>query len=135
MARSLFLNFLVIALAVALAAVVAVPAQETIGGYGDPRDPAVLEQLLEEASQAFILVDVRTEQEFAQGHIPGALNYDYRIIAHALKDTDPAQPVVVYCRSGNRSGQAERTLRAMGFTQVFDFGAVSRWPGALTRHP
>ena len=133
MTRSIFLNLLVIAVVVAFAAVVAVPAQETIGGYGDPRDPSVLARLTEEARDVFTLLDVRTPAEFAQGHIPGAVNIDYRNLDSAMAEADRTRPVVLYCRTGSRSAQAERTLRAMGFTQVFDFGGLNRWPGQLHR--
>ncbi|TVR66959.1 MAG: rhodanese-like domain-containing protein [Spirochaetaceae bacterium] len=133
MNRSVFLNLLVITVAVAFAAIVAVPAQETIGRYGDPRDPSVLERLLEEVRDDFLLVDVRTGMEFAQGHIPGAIQIDYRVIADALAEADRSRPVVVYCRTGNRSSEAERTLRTMGFSEVYDFGGINRWPGALLR--
>lgn len=133
MNRSVFLNLLVITVAIAVAAVVAVPAQESLGRYGDPRDPAVLERLLEEANADFLLIDVRTDAEYSQGHIPGSMQIDYRVIADAMAEVDRTQPVVVYCRTGNRSAHAERTLRTMGFTEVYDFGGINRWRGELQR--
>ena len=133
MTRSIFLNLLVIAVVVAFAAIVAVPAQEAIDRFGDPRDPQVLSRLLEEAPEEILLVDVRTDQEFARGHIPGAINIDYRVIAEAMAEVDRSQPVVLYCRSGNRSSQAEQTLRRLGFTSIHDFGAINRWAEPLAR--
>lgn len=131
MNRSILLNLLVIAVVVAFAAIVAVPAQETLSEYGDPRDPDVLERLIEDARSDFDLIDVRTGAEFSDGHIPTALNIDYRLIGDQRAEGDRTHPVVVYCRTGNRSAQAARTLREMGYTQVYDFGGIHRWSGTL----
>ncbi len=133
MTRSTFLNLLVIGVAVAVAAVAAVPT-ERITEHGDPRDPEVLARLVEEAHEDFLLLDVRTAAEFSTGHIPRAVNIDYRVIQSALAETDRTRPVVLYCRTGNRSAQAAEILRAMEFSQVYDFGAVDRWPGPLLRN-
>lgn len=131
MTRSTFLNLLVIIVAVAFAAVVAVPAQETINDYGDPRNPEVLARLIADAPESFVLIDVRSAAEYQSGHIPGARNIDYREIETAMSDIDRMTHVVVYCQTGNRSGEAERTLRRLSFTRVFDFGGIGRWPDAL----
>jgi len=75
-----------------------------------------------------LLVDVRTPEEYGAGHIEGAVNIPLGELGARLKELgDPKQPVVVYCRSGNRSGQAARQLKAEGFTKVSDLGAMSRW--------
>jgi phage shock protein E len=74
------------------------------------------------------LVDVRTPAEFAASHVPGALNIpvqDLAVRLNELKPTDAA--VVVYCRSGHRSGNAARLLKNAGFTAVHDLGPMSRW--------
>jgi rhodanese-related sulfurtransferase len=74
------------------------------------------------------LVDVRTPGEFAGGHLPGALNIplsDLEARAGELKK-DP-KPVVLYCASGVRSGQAKRILASAGIAEVYDLGAMSRW--------
>ncbi len=87
-----------------------------------PAAPAdTLETLL--AAKDVILIDVRTPMEFQGGHIPGALNIP-------LSDLSPAdaaigtkdRPVVVYCRSGGRSGQALAQLKAKGYTRVVNGG-------------
>lgn len=75
-----------------------------------------------------LLVDVRTPEEFAAGHISGAVNIplgqlDGRMGELGRKDA----PLVLYCRSGNRSGQAARMLASAGYTSVHDLGAMSRW--------
>lgn len=95
-------------------------------------DPAVLDRLISESRDTFQLIDVRTPLEFRSGHIPTAINIDHREVGSAMADGDRTVPVVVYCRTGNRSGIAAVTLRALGYT-VVDFGGINRWPGAIER--
>ncbi|NAX19421.1 MULTISPECIES: rhodanese-like domain-containing protein [unclassified Vibrio] len=71
-----------------------------------------------------LLVDVRTAAEFAVGHIEGALNYPLDTVSSAFSHIDKQQPIVVYCRSGNRSGQAMAYLLEQGFTQVHNGGGL-----------
>lgn len=74
------------------------------------------------------LVDVRTAQEFAAGHIPGAVNIPLQELGHRLGELDAKErPIVVYCRSGNRSGNAARMLRSAGYSEAHDLGSISRW--------
>jgi rhodanese-related sulfurtransferase len=74
------------------------------------------------------LVDVRTSEEFGDGHLRGAANLPLDALADRLDALpDPAAPVVVYCRSGNRSAQAAALLREKGYTAVYDLGPMSNW--------
>lgn len=74
------------------------------------------------------LVDVRTADEYAQGHIEGALNFPVETIADHLKELEPKDGwLVVYCRSGSRSAKAVGILKDGGFTKVFDLGAMTNW--------
>lgn len=69
-----------------------------------------------------LVIDVRSAEEYSDGHIDGAINIPHTEIdriAELIGD-DLARPVVVYCRSGNRSGQAEAALRKRGYTGVFN---------------
>lgn len=76
------------------------------------------------------LVDVRTAEEFAAGHIEGAINVANESIGtempEALPDKDAT--IVVYCRSGRRSADAAAKLAAIGYTQVYDMGGIIDWP-------
>lgn len=74
-----------------------------------------------------LLVDVRTEREYANGHLDGALLIPYQQIVQQFtaRDIPKDQPVVLYCRSGNRSGTAERALRQAGYTRLFNAGGFS----------
>lgn len=74
------------------------------------------------------LVDVRTESEFASGHLPGAMNVPLdRLATQAPSLVGAHKPIVVYCASGMRSGAAKRALRRAGAGEVYDLGGMSRW--------
>jgi phage shock protein E len=73
------------------------------------------------------LLDVRTESEFASGHLPGATNIPLdRLRGRAADLAREGKPLIVYCASGIRSAGAKRTLRAAG-ADVHDLGAMRRW--------
>ena len=86
--------------------------------------------MMEEESE-YILLDVRTPEEFVDKHIPGAINIPNEIIeTQALSQLpDKDQLILVYCRSGNRSKQASEKLVALGYTNVVEFGGINDWPG------
>ena len=73
------------------------------------------------------VIDVRTPAEYAEGHLEGALLMDVQGMDFAAKvaTLDPAGNYVVYCRSGNRSAAAIEQMKAMGFTNLTDGGAVA----------
>jgi phage shock protein E len=74
------------------------------------------------------LVDVRTPTEFAAGHLPGAINVPVQQLDARMTELQPKDTVlVVYCRSGHRSGTAARMLKNAGFASVHDLGPMSRW--------
>ena len=74
------------------------------------------------------LVDVRTPEEFAAGHLPGAVNIPVDELPRRFSELgSPEKPLVVYCRSGARSGRAERLLKERGFQDVFNLGPMSAW--------
>lgn len=79
------------------------------------------------------LVDVRTPQEFAAGHAPGAINIPYDEIARRAPGELPARdaPLVLYCRSGRRSAIAAQALRTLGYTRLHDLQRADAWPGPL----
>jgi rhodanese-related sulfurtransferase len=90
-----------------------------------------LEEIIASADPDTYLVDVRTEAEYKAGAIPSAVNIPFDVIADNLPTGDRSDRIIVYCRSGNRSGVAADTLESLGFTNVLDFGGVSRWRGEL----
>lgn len=88
--------------------------------------------MMEEES-GFIILDVRTPEEFVDKHIPGAINIPNETIGTEkitqLPDKD--QLILVYCRSGNRSKQASEKLVALGYTNIVEFGGINDWPGEI----
>lgn len=76
------------------------------------------------------LIDVRTAEEFASGHIAGAQNIAVDTLAQHLGEVPKDQPVVVYCHSGNRSARATQILQKAGYTQIYDLGGVVQWQQA-----
>jgi rhodanese-related sulfurtransferase/predicted DNA-binding WGR domain protein len=71
------------------------------------------------------LIDVRTPEEFASGHLKGAVNIPIDALASRLSEVgDKSAPVAVYCKLGRRSGRATELLRAAGFQQVVDLGPM-----------
>lgn len=84
-----------------------------------------------ESGDDYILLDVRTTAEFAQGHIPGAICIPNETIGieeiPQLPDKDAT--ILVYCRSGNRSKQASQKLADLGYTNVLEFGGINTWTG------
>jgi rhodanese-related sulfurtransferase len=76
------------------------------------------------------LVDVRTPEEYAEGHIENALliNFKSDDFEEKIQELDKDKPVYVYCKSGNRSGQASEIMKELGFKQIIDLdGGYSAW--------
>lgn len=94
-----------------------------------PKDAAPAGQATarERVAQGAFLLDVRTPEEFAEGHLPGAELIPVQSLAARLGEVPKDRPVVVYCRSGKRSAQAAAILRDAGRTDVIDLGAMSNW--------
>jgi len=86
--------------------------------------------MMEEESN-YIILDVRTPEEFADKHIPGAINIPNETIGtvELPELPDKEQLILVYCRSGNRSKQASEKLVALGYTNIVEFGGIIDWPG------
>lgn len=86
--------------------------------------------MMEEESN-YIILDVRTPEEFSEKHIPGAINIPNETIGTEevpeLPDKD--QLILIYCRSGNRSKQASEKLVRLGYTNIVEFGGINDWPG------
>lgn len=99
-----------------------------VGGLGGKADPREAKALVQGGAW---LVDVRTKDEFASGHIDRAVNLPVQEIERRLGELggDKSRPVVLYCASGLRSARARRILVRAGFTDVRDLGPISRWPG------
>ena len=106
-------------------------------GCGGEKAPAYRQVNSEEAAAMmetetdYILLDVRTRQEYEQSHIPGAICIPNETIGAGeipgLPDKD--QLILVYCRSGNRSKQASEKLVKLGYINIVEFGGINSWTG------
>ena len=76
-----------------------------------------------------LLVDVRTPEEFSTGHVEGAINIPHTDVEQRVLEfgASKGREIVLYCRSGNRSGLAKASLEALGYTKVFNAGAYEDW--------
>ena len=79
----------------------------------------------------YIILDVRTPDEFADKHISDAINIPNEAIGteEIPELPDKEHLILVYCRSGNRSKQASEKLAALGYTNIVEFGGIIDWPG------
>lgn len=93
-------------------------------------DMAEAVSLMQE-EDGYIILDVRRPDEFAEKHIPGAVNIPNEAIGtdEIPELPDKGQLILVYCRSGNRSKQASEKLVALGYTNVVEFGGIIDWTG------
>ena len=90
---------------------------------------------LMEGEENYILLDVRTEEEFLEGHIQGAILIPYDEMANRAEAelTDKDAAILIYCRSGRRSAIAAEILAEMGYARVYDFGGILDWPYEVVR--
>ena len=88
------------------------------------------DSMMEEES-GYIILDVRTAQEYSEKHIPGAINIPNETIGteDIPELPDKEQLILVYCRSGNRSKQASEKLVKLGYTNIVEFGGINDWTG------
>ena len=108
-----------------------------LAGCGGTTVENTYQQITQEAAkemmdtQEVIVLDVREQDEFDAGHIPGAVLLSVGTIT---KDTaadgipEPDSVVLVYCRSGNRSKTASKALADLGYTNIYEFGGINTWP-------
>ena len=83
-----------------------------------------------DSEEGYIILDVRTQEEYDQGHIPGAIVISHEEIKEKAEEVlpDKDQLILVYCRSGRRSKIAAEALAALGYTNIKEFGGIIDWP-------
>ena len=121
-------KFIPLLLSLLLMAGCALPARQEVSYRQISVDEAIM--MMEEETD-YIILDVRTVEEFSDKHIPGAINIPNETIGTAEISELPHkdQLILVYCRSGNRSKQASEKLVALGYTNIVEFGGINDWPG------
>ncbi|MES0327677.1 MAG: rhodanese-like domain-containing protein [Gammaproteobacteria bacterium] len=85
---------------------------------------AKLQEFLQNGAQ---LIDVRSEREFNQGALNGAINLPITSIQHNTDAIDQSKPVLLYCLSGQRSGMVKQFLISLGFEDVYNIGSYSKY--------
>ena len=91
-------------------------------------------QIMNENSN-YIILDVRTTQEYNEGHIPNAICIPNETISEDIINKLPnkEQLILIYCRSGNRSKQAAQKLKKLGYTNLIEFGGIIDWAGDVVK--
>ncbi len=106
-------------------------------GCGGSKGENTYQQISQEEAKSrmdtrnLVVLDVREQEEYDTGHIPGAVLLPVGMIsadtaAAVIPETDTE--VLVYCRSGNRSKTAAQTLADLGYTNIYEFGGINTWP-------
>jgi len=82
-----------------------------------------------------IILDVRTQEEYDEGHIENAMLIPYELVGSNAEDVfaDKDSTILIYCRSGRRSEIAARALIESGYTDVYDFGGILDWTGDVVK--
>lgn len=95
--------------------------------------PAEAKEIMD--SEEAIVLDVRTKDEYDQGHIEGSVLLPVDEISAKAEEVikDKSTKILVYCRSGNRSATAAKTLIEMGYENVLDFGGIIDWPYEIVK--
>ena len=106
-------------------ALIIVAAMMSLGGAHHRVSSAEAHRLVEAGAQ---LVDVRAPFEFANGHLPGAINVPLQHLDKRMSELEPKdKAIVVYCHSGSRSQAAFEELKSAGFSKLYDLGPMSAW--------
>lgn len=92
-----------------------------------------LEGMIREMQDDYELIDVRTPAEYETGFIPTAKNIPLNELAERSSEIDLDKRIFLYCRSGNRSGQAAQILKDAGFIDVTNYGGIGNWEGELEK--
>lgn len=130
---------MLILLAAALCLLVACSKAQTSGENGKEQSYNQITQEeareMMEKDDGHIIVDVRRQDEYEAGHIPGSILIPNESIGKEMPEElpDKDQIILIYCRSGNRSKQASEKLAAMGYTNIYEFGGINTWTGEIVK--
>ena len=93
-----------------------------------------IEKIMNE-NENYIILDVRTIEEYNDGHIPNAICIPNETIDENVVNKLPnkEQLILIYCRSGNRSKQATTKLKDLGYLNLIEFGGIIDWPGEIEK--
>jgi len=128
-----FMMIAAIVIAMPLASTACGLSEQTADGYENATVAHTHEHWLQgnQSKIPFMLLDVRTPEEYAEGHIKGAKLIPVQILAEHLKDVPKDKQVYVYCHSGKRSARASKLLAKNGFTNIENIeGGIVAWKAA-----
>lgn len=109
---------------------------------GDTGNSASYHQIAQEEAKEMmtkndghVIVDVRRQDEYDEGHIPGAVLIPNESITDKQPEQLPDlnQVILIYCRSGRRSKEASQKLADMGYTNIYEFGGINTWNGEIEK--
>ncbi len=129
MRNALFIAALITAITAAAGPLAAQGGQEQAVEINQER----VEELIAEQDREYFLVDVRTAGEYESGYIPTAVNIPLSEIGDNPPTDDKEALIILYCRSGNRSGQALDILVDLGYTNVHNLGGIRDWTGEVVQ--
>lgn len=138
--KRLFLFFIVIYIAIFLGGC---SEREMIEGQSRPEEEmtVVMKIKPEDANNMLasdnppVLIDVREPDEFANGHIPNAINVPLGDVVNGVNrlEIPKDQPMMVYCRTGRRSAEAASKLQSAGYLKIYDLGGITDWPYEIVK--
>ena len=133
------LRFIIIILAILITVTIILIYREQPNGEneminGSNISQALAKQIMDE-NPDILIIDVRTTEEFNQGHIENALSLSDEKVATQIQNIAPDknQLILIYCRSGRRSQAAVRTMVNLGYTNVYNFGGIIDWQYGIVR--
>ena len=115
---------------VAIVGLVLLQSGNSTGSSVQAITPAEYQSQFANSNTTYTLLDVRTPDEFNTGHIAGSVNISVETLQNRLSEVPRDQTIVVYCHSGNRSGQAAKILADAGYTKIRDLGGINAWTAA-----
>lgn len=120
-------NFLVLSLTIALILTAGCSKKEDNSTY--TKISAEEAKKMMDEKEDIIILDVRTEEEYQEGHIYGAILIPDNEITETAESilTDKSATILVYCRSGRRSANASKELSELEYTNIYDFGGINNW--------
>ena len=124
--KTIRMRLLLLSLCASLAVACAEPTRDVGGSPPTAAAPSGPRDHRKLVADGAALVDVRSPDEFGEGHVQGARNIPVATLAGRLAEIPKDKPVVVYCAAGSRSAAAARTLKAAGY-DVVDLGAMRNW--------
>lgn len=100
-----------------------------------PISSTEVQQILSTSSSTALIIDVRTPEEFSNGHIPKAINIPLQVLKDSIlsKNLDKHTKIILYCSTGVRSKKAGEILDSIGFHNIYQLGGINKWPYPLKK--